>query len=60
LQTALTAAALPRWAWAIDTANPDVVLIGAGAAGLAAAKTLLDNGVNVQIIEASDRIGRRA
>lgn len=41
-------------------ANPDVVVIGAGAAGLAAARTLLDRGFSVAVLEARDRIGGRA
>lgn len=40
--------------------NPDVVIIGAGAAGLGAARTLIDAGVSVVLIEARDRIGGRA
>ena len=35
-------------------------IIGAGAAGIAAARTLMDSGHNVLLIEASDRIGGRA
>ena len=38
----------------------DVAIVGAGMAGLAAAKKLLDHGVAVTILEASDRIGGRA
>jgi monoamine oxidase len=38
----------------------DVAVIGAGAAGLAAAKTLVARGFAVQVIEARDRIGGRA
>ncbi|MCB1493149.1 MAG: FAD-dependent oxidoreductase [Rhodobiaceae bacterium] len=38
----------------------DVVIVGAGAAGLAAAKTLLAEGRTVQVLEAMDRIGGRA
>ena len=38
----------------------DVVVIGAGAAGLAAARTLVARGFAVQVIEARDRIGGRA
>ena len=37
----------------------DVLVIGAGAAGLAAAATLSDNGKRVCVIEARDRIGGR-
>ncbi len=39
--------------------NPDVVIVGAGAAGLAAAKKLQDLGVNYVIVEATTRIGGR-
>lgn len=38
----------------------DVVVIGAGASGLAATKTLLENGKSVITLEARDRIGGRA
>jgi monoamine oxidase len=37
----------------------EVLVIGAGAAGLAAARTLHDNGVDVAVLEARDRIGGR-
>lgn len=37
----------------------DVVVVGAGSAGLYAAKTLLEEGYDVLIIEATDRIGGR-
>lgn len=50
-------AALPRAALAAD---PDVVIIGAGVAGLAAARTLMAAGKSVQVIEARDRVGGRA
>lgn len=49
-------AALPRAALAAD---PDVVIIGAGVAGLTAARTLMAAGKSVQVIEARDRIGGR-
>ncbi|KAK4878677.1 hypothetical protein RN001_011183 [Aquatica leii] len=40
--------------------NPSVVIVGAGAAGIAAASRLLENGItNVTILEAEDRIGGR-
>lgn len=39
---------------------PDVVVIGAGAAGIAAARRLLTAGKSVIVIEAADRIGGRA
>ena len=37
----------------------DVIIIGAGAAGLAAGRKLHDAGKNILIIEARDRIGGR-
>ncbi|MEQ1754837.1 MAG: NAD(P)/FAD-dependent oxidoreductase [Micropepsaceae bacterium] len=40
-------------------ANPDVVVIGAGVAGLAAAQVLVDAGKRVQIVEAAPRVGGR-
>jgi monoamine oxidase len=39
--------------------NTDVLVIGAGAAGLMAARTLAKAGVNVLVLEARDRIGGR-
>jgi polyamine oxidase len=42
-----------------DAGGEDVVVIGAGVAGLAAARRLADNGVNVTVLEARDRIGGR-
>jgi monoamine oxidase len=41
------------------TTTHDVVIVGAGSAGLYAAKTLIDYGYDVLIIEATDRIGGR-
>ncbi|GAA0653764.1 flavin monoamine oxidase family protein [Brevundimonas lenta] len=40
--------------------DPDVVVVGAGSAGLAAATTLQARGVSVVVLEAMDRIGGRA
>ena len=40
--------------------SPDVVVIGAGAAGIGAAGRLHDAGVSVLVLEAKDRIGGRA
>jgi len=51
--------ALPAWAQALPT-SPDVVIVGAGAAGLAAAQELIAQGVTVIVVEARDRIGGRA
>lgn len=39
---------------------PDVIVIGAGFAGLAAALDLMRHGLRVQILEARDRVGGRA
>jgi monoamine oxidase len=44
--------------WAENTAH-DVIVVGAGSAGLYAAKNLIDDGYHVLIIEATDRIGGR-
>lgn len=61
LATAGAAALLaPRTPRAALPANPDVVVIGAGAAGLAAARTLIERGLEVVVLEARDRIGGRA
>jgi monoamine oxidase len=38
----------------------DIVVVGAGAAGLAATRTLVDRGLSVVCLEARDRIGGRA
>lgn len=40
--------------------DPDIVVIGAGAAGLAATRSLMEMGISVACIEAQDRIGGRA
>lgn len=42
------------------TRPPDVAIIGAGFAGLAAARQLIAHGLTVEIIEATDRVGGRA
>ena len=49
-------ALLPRPAFAADL---DVAIVGAGMAGLAAAKTLIAKGKRVLVVEARDRIGGR-
>jgi NADPH-dependent 2,4-dienoyl-CoA reductase/sulfur reductase-like enzyme len=49
----------PRLAIGNTPTNPDVVIIGAGIAGLEAAKTLTEQGVSFILIEAIDRIGGR-
>lgn len=55
--TALGAA--PALAQSIPT-NPDVVIIGAGAAGLAAGRQLAKQGISYVIVEADTRVGGRA
>lgn len=40
-------------------ADPDLIVVGAGAAGLAAARTALAGGLGVVVLEAKDRIGGR-
>jgi monoamine oxidase len=40
-------------------ADPDVIVVGAGSAGIAAARSLIANGLTVTILEARDRIGGR-
>jgi monoamine oxidase len=42
-----------------ETTSHDVVVVGAGSAGLYAAKTLISDGYDVLLIEATDRIGGR-
>lgn len=45
---------------AAQAATPDVVVIGAGGAGLTAARELMQSGHSVLVLEARDRIGGRA
>lgn len=40
--------------------NPEVIVVGAGMAGLAAARTLMASGTQVPVLEARDRIGGHA
>ncbi len=39
--------------------HPDIVVVGAGAAGISAAYTLLNLGLSVTVVEAAERIGGR-
>lgn len=57
---AMLAAAAPGAARAALPANPDVVVVGAGAAGISAARALMAEGKSVVVLEAADRIGGRA
>lgn len=41
-------------------AKPDVIVVGAGSAGVAAARKLADAGLSVIVLEARDRVGGRA
>ncbi len=43
----------------IANSNPDIVVVGAGAGGLGAARTAVDLGLSVQVLEAKDRVGGR-
>lgn len=55
----LSTAALPAGAQTLPS-NPDVVIIGAGSAGIGAARRLMAEGRSVVVIEAANRIGGRA
>src|SRR5882672_10509815 len=54
-----TSGSWPRYSTASPMQSPDVIVIGAGAAGLAAADELSRKGARVLILEARDRIGGR-
>lgn len=60
LLMSLLAGAAPNFAAGALPSNPDVVIIGAGAAGIAAARALIASGFDVVVIEAAERIGGRA
>ena len=52
--------AMPFFPRTSRAADVDVIIIGAGAAGLSAARTLYDAGISFKLIEARNRIGGRA
>ncbi|MEM9332036.1 MAG: NAD(P)/FAD-dependent oxidoreductase [Pseudomonadota bacterium] len=56
---ALAATVLPAWAQSVPS-EPDVVIVGAGAAGITAAQTLISKGKTVVVLEAANRVGGRA
>ncbi len=56
---AIGAVAFGGMASALPT-NPDVVIVGAGSAGIGAARKLMAEGRSVLVVEASNRIGGRA
>ena len=49
----------PRIVFANTPTNPEVVIIGAGIAGIEAAKTFHDKGISFVAVEANNRIGGR-
>ena len=51
---------LPTFGRAEVETNPDIVIVGAGAAGIAAAHALSERGIRYVMVEAGSRIGGRA
>lgn len=54
-----TLASASLWPRVARPTQPDVIVIGAGAAGMAAARTLIEAGLEVTVVEADKRIGGR-
>ena len=59
LAGAAAVASAPTWASAQGSGDVDVIVVGAGAAGIAAARRVLAAKRRVVVIEASDRVGGR-
>ena len=59
LKAAAASMLSPRLVSATTPTNPDVVIIGAGIAGIQAAKTLHEKGISYIVVEADSRIGGR-
>jgi len=60
LKASIAYALLPKTSHAKLSKYPDTVVIGAGAAGLAATRTLRAAGLDALLVESSNRIGGRA
>ncbi|MCP4766238.1 MAG: FAD-dependent oxidoreductase [Gammaproteobacteria bacterium] len=59
LKAGVASMLVPRIVFANTPTNPEVVIIGAGIAGIEAAKTLHDKGISFVVVEANNRIGGR-
>jgi len=59
LKAGVASMVAPRVVFASTPTNPEVVIIGAGIAGLEAARTLHSKGISFVVVEANNRIGGR-
>ncbi len=57
---ALAALPLIPFRYATASSNPDVIIVGAGIAGITAARELAQKGISFTLLEARNRIGGRA